>query len=242
MIARNRSILSGWMPRHYTGAVPPTTKPPLRRDAQRNRDRILAATRAAFQERGLDVGVDEIARRAGVGMGTLYRHFPTKDALIDAIVDARFAELTEAAERALEAPDAWQGFEAFLVAAVELQAADRGFKDALAARGHDEPRVKAARRKLHAVLARLVERGRAEGALRDELAPEDITVLLWATGRIVERTADLAPGQPRRFLAMHLDGLRRQAATGALPAEPLTARQLQRGVTPEPRRRREGLS
>src|SRR3954462_10863411 len=92
-------------------------KPALRSDAQRNRDRIVAATRAAFQERGLDVGVDEIARRAGVGMGTLYRHFPTKDALIDAIVDARFAELITAAEAALEAPDAWDGFDAFLVAA-----------------------------------------------------------------------------------------------------------------------------
>ena len=121
-------------------------KPPLRRDAQRNRDRIVAATRAAFQERGLDVGVDEIARRAGVGMGTLYRHFPNKDALIDAIVDARFAELTGAAERALEAARAWDGVEGFLAVAVELQATDRGFKDALAARGRDEPRVKAARR------------------------------------------------------------------------------------------------
>jgi AcrR family transcriptional regulator len=222
--------------------VPPTAKPPLRRDAQRNRDRILAATRAAFQERGLDVGVDEIARRAGVGMGTLYRHFPTKDALVDAIVDARFAELTEAAERALEAPDAWDGFEAFLVAAVELQAADRGFKDALATRGRDEPRVKAARRKMHAVLDKLVERGRTEGALRADLAAEDVTVLLWATARIVERTADVAPGQPLRFLAMHLDGLRPRAATSPLPAEPLTARQRQRAAARDPRRRREGSS
>jgi hypothetical protein len=114
---------------------------------------------------------------------------------------------------------------------VELQGADRGFKDALAARGRDEPRVKAARRKLHAVLARLVDRGHAEGALRADLAPEDITVLLWATARIVERTADLAPGQPQRFLAMHLDGLRPAAATRPLPAEPLTPRQLQRALT-----------
>ncbi len=215
-------------PGHYTGGVPPAARAPLRRDAQRNRDRILAATRAAFQERGLDVGVDEIARRAGVGMGTLYRHFPTKDALIDAIVDARFAELTAAAERALEAPDAWEGFEAFLVGAVELQASDRGFKDALAARGRDEPRVKAARRKLHRVLDRLVERGRAEGALRADLAAEDVSVLLWATARVVERTADVAPGQPLRFLAMHLDGLRPAAASEPLPAPPRTARQLRR--------------
>src|SRR6185295_14429443 len=175
---------------HYTDGVPATTKPPLRKDAQRNRDRIIAATRAAFQERGLDVGVDEIARRAGVGMGTLYRHFPTKDALIDAVVDARFAELTALAEAAIEEPDAWTGFEAFLVSAVELQTTDRGFKDALAARGRDEPRVKAARRKLHRVLGQLVARGRAEGALRDDVAAEDVSVLLWATARIVERTAD----------------------------------------------------
>jgi AcrR family transcriptional regulator len=208
--------------------VPPATRPPLRRDAQRNRDRILAATRAAFRERGLDVGVDEIARRAGVGMGTLYRHFPTKDALIDAVVDARFAELTALAREALEAPDAWDGFEAFLVSAVELQTTDRGFKDAIAARGRDEPRVKAARRKLHRVLDRLVARGIEAGALRADLAGEDVSVLLWATARIVERTADVAAGQPRRFLAMHLDGLRPAAATGPLPAPPLTPRQLRR--------------
>ena len=112
--------------------MPPAGRAPLRRDAQRNRDRILAATRAAFQERGLDVGVDEIARRAGVGMGTLYRHFQTKDALIDAIVDAR-SRSSPPRPSAREAPDAWEGFEAFLVGAVDLQASDRGFKDALAA-------------------------------------------------------------------------------------------------------------
>lgn len=210
--------------------MPATAKPPLRRDAQRNRERIVAATRAAFQERGLDVGVDEIARRAGVGMGTLYRHFPNKDALIDAIVDARFAELTEAAEQALEAPRAWDGLDGFLTAAVELQAVDRGFKDALAARGGDAQRVKTARRKLHAAIQRLVDRGHEERALRPDLAGEDIIVLLWATARIIERTADVGAEQARRFIAMHLDGLRPSAATTPPPAGPLTARQVRRVV------------
>ena len=90
----------------YTGRMAAAAKTPLRRDAQRNRERIIAATREAFGERGLDVGVDEIARRAGVGMGTLYRHFPTKDALIDAVVEARFDELVASAEAALQADDA----------------------------------------------------------------------------------------------------------------------------------------
>src|SRR3954468_13149925 len=216
--------------RHYTGGVPPAARAPLRRDAQRNHDRILAATRAAFRERGLDVGVDEIARRAGVGMGTLYRHFPTKDALIDAVVDARFAELTALAEAALETPDAWDGFEAFLVSAVELQTTDRGFKDAIAARGRDEPRVKAARRKLHRVLDRLVARCIAAGALRADFAGEGVSVLRWRRARgflwwppprLVERPPAVAADQSRRFLAMHLDGLRPAAATGPLPAPPL---------------------
>ena len=238
MIAINRSVLSGCAPTHYTWRVPATAKPPLRRDAQRNRDRILAATRAAFQERGLEVGVDEIARRAGVGMGTLYRHFATKDALIDAIVDARFAELTAAAEHALLADDAWEGFAGFLTAAVDLQRSDRGFKDALAARGRDEKRVKAARRKLHDVIERLVARGRDEGALRDDVVPEDVTVLLWATARVIERTADVAPDQVHRFLAMHLDGLRPGAATARPGARPLTSRQLQRALRGDTARRR----
>jgi AcrR family transcriptional regulator len=182
------------------------------------------------------VGVDEIARRAGVGMGTLYRHFPTKDALIDAIVQVRFDELAAAAEQALAAPDAWQGFEAFLVAATELQAADRGFKDALAARRHDELEVKLARRRLHAAVAELVRRGKDEGVLRADLTGEDVIVLLWATGRIVERTAETAPGQVRRFLALHLAGLRPEAAAGR-PAEvpPLSARQLRRAMAPRAR-------
>ena len=225
---------------HYTGRVPATTKPPLRKDAQRNRDRIIAATRAAFQERGLDVGVDEIARRAGVGMGTLYRHFPTKDALIDAIVDARFAELTEAAERALEAADAWDGLRtASSSSAVELQATDRGFKDALAARGRDERRVKVAREELHAVIDRLVARGRDEGALRGDIATADVTMILWATARIIERTADVAPEQVHRFLAMHLDGLRPGAVTGPLPADPMSPRQPPDGMRGAPGRRRD---
>ena len=208
---------------------------PQRRDALRNRERILAATREAFRERGLDVGVDEIARRAGVGMGTLYRHFPTKDALIDAILHARFDELTASAEQALEAPDAWDGFVAFLHAATDLQAADRGFKDALAARGRDERGVKAARRRLHTAIAALVERAQADGALRPDVTGEDVIVLLWATARIVERTADVAPAQVRRFLALHLDGLRARAQQ-PLAIPPLTSREVQRATAPAHRR------
>lgn len=202
---------------------------PRRRDAQRNRERILAATRAAFQERGLDVGVDEIARRAGVGVGTLYRHFPTKDALVDAILEVRFQELSAAAGEALEEPDPWTGFGRFLHRAAELQAADRGFKDALSARRRNEPIVKQARAGLRRAIGRLVERAQQAGALRDDVVAEDVLAMLWATGRVVERAADAAPAQVGRFVTVLLDGLR-AGDTTAMPGPPMTTRQFGRAI------------
>jgi AcrR family transcriptional regulator len=175
--------------------------------------------------------VDEIARRAGVGMGTLYRHFPTKHALIDAIVDARFEELTACAQQALQHADPWEGLATFLDTAVTLQAGDRGFKDALAARGRDEKGVKAARRRLHAAMGDLLERGQAAGVVRPDLAVADLVVLLWATARIVERTPETAPAQARRFVVLHLQGLRADAAVPSPDIEPMTPRQLGRSIS-----------
>src|SRR5919198_5969688 len=99
----------------------------LRRDAQRNRERIVEAARRSFAEHGLDVGVDEIARRAGVGMGTLYRRFPTKASLVHAIFEDRLDALQPTIERALAAEDPWEGLVDLLLATVAQQAEDRGF-------------------------------------------------------------------------------------------------------------------
>jgi AcrR family transcriptional regulator len=210
-----------------------TADPPLRADARRNRDRILAATRAAFVELGIEVPVVEIARRAEVGMGTLYRHFPTKAALIDAVVDARFAELTHGAEQALAAPGAWDGLRSFLLFAVGLQASDRGFNAALAARGRDQQSVRAARRQLHEAITRLVARGHEERVLRPDVRAEDVVVLLWATARVVERTIDSDPAQARRFAALHLAGLAAGAGEDTAGVAALTPAQLL-GEAPEP--------
>jgi AcrR family transcriptional regulator len=207
-----------------------------RKDAVRNRARILESAGEAFAELGLDVGVDEIARRAGVGMGTLYRHFPTKDALIDAILDQRLDRLAALAEEALEASDPWSGLVHFVERAVELQAADRGLKDVLSSRRRAERSLTRARARLRPLLERLIERAQEDGSLRGDVANWDIVVLLWATGRIVELTAEVAPGQARRFIALHLDGLRARSAS-PLPAPPLTARQHARAVERRAERR-----
>src|SRR5580765_2398854 len=112
---------------------PPPAARPLRRDARENLDRILVAARAAFAELGLDAGVEEIAGRAGVGMGTLYRRFPTKDALIDAVFEEHLDRLAAAAEAALQKPDPWEGLLDYLATVVRLQSSDRGFSEVLGA-------------------------------------------------------------------------------------------------------------
>lgn len=200
---------------------------PLRRDAERNRDRIVVAARAAFAADGVDVSVEEIARRAGVGMGTLYRRFPTKEDLIDAVLADALSEICDAAEAALEEEDAWTGFSAFLEHVLDLHARNRGVKDAIARRTRGGGRVEASRARLRPLVSSLIARAQAQGSLRTDFAPEDLPLLLWAGGRVAELTSAVAPDLWRRYLALVLDGLRADAAT-PLPHPPLGRAQLDR--------------
>jgi len=118
-------------------SVADTDSKALRSDARRNRERILGSARMLLARDGVDASVEEITRDAGVGMGTLYRHFPTKADLIDAVLADTFDEIVRLAEEAAAEEDAWAGFTAFLEHALELHAENRGLKDALAAKGYD---------------------------------------------------------------------------------------------------------
>jgi AcrR family transcriptional regulator len=202
---------------------------PLRSDARRNRERLVASARELLASEGVDVSVDEITRHAGLGMGTLYRHFPTKDELVDAVLEDAFAELVELAERAAAAEDAWAGLTEFMEEALASHAANRGLKDMLAARGQGASRAHAMRERIHPLLRRLIERAQAQGALREEFTTEDLSLVFWSVGRVIERTADVAPEQWRRQLGFLLDGLRAPAAT-PLPVPALSRRQLARAV------------
>ena len=202
---------------------------PLRRDAQANRDRIVAAARAAFAAEGIEVPVEEIARRAGVGMGTLYRHFPAKEDLIDAVLEDAFAELLSAAEQALVEQDAWAGFRGFLERVFALHAENRGLKDIIATRAHGKARAEAMRTRMRPLLRRLIERAQEQGTLRADFTPEDMPLVFWAGGRVIEATAAVAPEFWRRHLGLLLDGLRAEAAT-PLPHPPLTRAQLNRAT------------
>ena len=208
---------------------PKTPARPLRRDAQANRDRIVAAARAAFAADGIDVPVEEIARRAGVGMGTLYRHFPAKEDLIDAVLEDAFAAFIDAAEQAIGEEDAWAGFRGFLERVFALHVENRGLKDIIATRAHGRARAEAMRTRMRPLLRRLIERAREQGALRADFTAEDIPLVFWTGGRVIEATAAVAPEFWRRYLGLLLDGLRAEAAT-PLPHPPLTRAQLNRAT------------
>ena len=201
----------------------------LRSDARRNRERLVASARELFAGQGVDVPVEEITRRAGVGMGTLYRHFPTKEDLVDAVLEDAFAELVGLAEEAAAADDAWAGFTGFLEQALARHAANRGLKDMLATSEHGRQRAQAMRERIRPPLGRLIERAQAQGALRADFTAEDLPLVFWTAGRVIETTAAFAPDHWRRYLGLLLDGLRAEAAS-PLPAPPLTQAQLARAA------------
>jgi AcrR family transcriptional regulator len=208
-------------------ASTPTTERPLRRDAERNRDRIVEAARAAFATDGIDVSVEEIARRAGVGMGTLYRRFPTKGDLIDAVLEDSFSEICRAAEDALELEDGWVGFTTFLERVFELHVRNRGIKDVIASGQHDRRRLESLRAQMRPLVAGLITRAQEQGTLRPDFVSEDMPILIWTGGRVAELTSEVAPDLWRRYLGLVLDGLRTDAAT-PLTRAPLTQEQLDR--------------
>ena len=193
----------------------------LRRDARENRDRILVAAREAFAERGMEASVEEIAARAGVGVGTLYRRFPTKDALAEAVFEAHLERVAAYAEEALEAPDPWGGLLGYLTHVVGLQAADRGLSEIMGAALRTEQLLGRARTRLRPLVEEVIARAQATGDLREDVSYEDVSVLLWTTGRVVDATRDIAPEFWRRYLALLVDGLRAESAS-KLPRPPLT--------------------
>jgi AcrR family transcriptional regulator len=180
---------------------------PLRADAQRNLERVLEAAAVAFAERGAEVSVDEIARRAGVGHATVFRRFPTKDSLIAAVVCKRVEALVEHAAAALERPDAGEAFRDFVWHAGETFAADRALWDGL---GCVEPDVAESKAELNALVQQLIARAQEAGAVRVDVGAEDVSLLVGSAIQATRQAVD--PEAWRRYLAVVLDGLRPPAA------------------------------
>ena len=191
---------------------------PLRSDAERNRRRILEVALDVFAERGLEAGFDEIAHRAGVGVGTVYRRFPQRDDLVRALFESRLAELTEFAERAAAGPDAWAALRACLERIAEVHTRDRGLRELMAqsVRGPETMREQVGH--LHVVLEQLVTRARGEGRLRADVVVPDLVVL---AGMLSAVSSTATPDLWRRYAAVLLDGLRADRGAGEpLPHHP----------------------
>jgi len=202
-----------------------TAPRPLRSDASRNRDRIVASARRLFAARGADVSVDEIRRDAGVGMGTLYRHFATKDELLDAVLEDAYGEWMAAAKRALDDPDAWRGLRGYLEQALALHVANRALKGVVAGRDGARPRAEAMRARMRPLLTELIGRAQRQGSLRGDFALEDMPLVFWSCDRVIDATAEVSPEVWRRHLGILLDGLRAEGAS-PLPVGPMTRAQV----------------
>jgi AcrR family transcriptional regulator len=180
---------------------------PQRADARRNRERVIEAARDCFAADGLDAQMDDVARCAGVGVGTVYRHFPTKAGLVQALAEQRFAALAAEAIRALDVEDPWEAFSGFIWRAAEIHAEDRALQQVMGAVPGAIPAAAAARTDLQEAITKLIRRAQRAGELRRDVGPEDIPMLMCGISRI--QGAD--PGPPmswRRYLAIVLDGMR----------------------------------
>ena len=182
----------------------------LRADAARNRDLLLIAAEAEFAERGLSASIADIARRAGVAKGTVFRHFASKEDLIAAIVSGHLATLTTVAHQLEDSPDPGAALLEFLtVAADQRQQHDLTFLQSVS---DDHPTVAALRDELHTRLGTLVHRARAAGAIRADVTETDVFLMMCAPVHIVENLSTPAPLLWQRYLAIIFDGLRPQGA------------------------------
>ncbi|MBJ7472540.1 MAG: TetR/AcrR family transcriptional regulator [Solirubrobacteraceae bacterium] len=192
---------------------------PLRRDAQRNRQLILQAGRELFAERGLAVSLDDIAARAGVGVGTVYRRFPHRDALVDALFHDRIDELVANAERALALDDPWQSIVQLLEGYMELQAGDRSFGPVVLTDAHGRGALDCARDKIKPVVGQIVERAQRAGVVRKDLTATDVPMLILMVSTLQNAARDVAPEVWRRYLQVVLDGLRPPQDSSAVMRE-----------------------
>jgi AcrR family transcriptional regulator len=179
----------------------------LRADARRNHEAVIAAAKKLFADQGLDAQMPDVANAAKVGVGTVYRHFPTKDDLIAALAAERFERLAEKARDGLEAENAWEGLCDFIRFAAQIQADDRGLCEVMGSRP-DVMNASALAVGLDELCDELVKRAQRSGELRKDLEWEDIPMIACGLGRITPAEMGPATGRWPRLVEIIIDGLR----------------------------------
>lgn len=198
---------------------------PRRRDARERRERLIAAAQREFAARGVDASLEKIAREAGVAIGTLYRHFPTRLDLLMAAFRHRLQEFLDGAGKALEIDDPWEGFAQYLENLFRVQAGDRGFNDFLSRRFTDSAETERIHDQMCRQIADVLARGQDAGVVRPDITQADIVNLIWSNGRIIDATTATAPNAWRRYLYLMLDAYRAERAH-PIPEPPMSDDQL----------------
>jgi AcrR family transcriptional regulator len=180
---------------------------PLRADAVRNRALIVDAARRLFAERGLDVTLHDVAEAAGVGVGTVYRRFPDKDALLGGLVSAKYEALVEIAEKASTEATGRAGLRQYLMNTMELRASDRSLSTAVMRAAPQTEEAMGLRARLGEVMAALVARAEAEGAVREGFSPDDVPAVTSMIGSIADRTRGELPDAWRRYAELLVDAV-----------------------------------
>ncbi len=195
---------------------------PLRADAERNRAKILEAAADVFAVAGLEATLHDVAARAGVGVGTVYRRFPDKEALLEALFDDTLRSVIEVAERACEEPDSWAALVGFLRVLTDMQSQNRGLHEVLNGSEYCRDRVAEARSEFVPLIARLLDRAQADDYVRADLETSDLTVILLMLNAVALFSQDIRPDLWKRQLDLVLEGLRARPAQPGFSAPALT--------------------
>jgi AcrR family transcriptional regulator len=210
-------------------ATPPAR--PLRRDAERNRQRILRAAALEFSERGLEVTLDDVARRAGVGVGTVYRRFPDKEALVHVLFQDHIDALVAVAKEACEAPDPWAALVSFLTYAAAALAGDLGLRQLMMFATYGGDRVGYAREQMRPVVNEIVTRAQEAGCLRADFAATDVPMITFMLASVSQYASPVQPRLWERYLTMIIDGLRpSREGTTPLPLPALDPQEMEESI------------
>ncbi|EFC85765.1 TetR/AcrR family transcriptional regulator [Parafrankia sp. EUN1f] len=194
--------------------------PPTRKDAARNRARLLEAAEQLYATEGLSVTLKDVAHRAGVGVGTVYRHFSTKDDLLDAIFADRLACATDSARAAAADSDGWRGLVRYLEDSMHMQANNCGLRGLVVSSAPSCPLVIKSREEIAPLVQQMVAKAKEQGTLRPDFDATDVTFIQVALAAIIEATWQTSPGLYRRHLRLFIDGMR-AGSHREPPAEPL---------------------
>ena len=206
----------------------------LRKDAELNRQRLLAAAADLFAEHGLHVTLNDIAHRAGVGVGTAYRRFANKEQVIDALFEQRLDEVAGLADEALADPDAWRGFTTFLERSLQMQMENRGLTETLNNPQLGQHRVNESRDRIAPLVGAIVNRAKEQGALRSDFDSTDAIFIQVALAAVMAGTRGISPTLYRRYLTMFFDGIRaHRASLSELPVQALSVDQTHLVMAPD---------